>query len=134
MEPSLFVVEEPRGEDRAAILELLVDFNRRNAPPAVALPLAVLLRDRDHNPVGGIWGATLYDWLCIELLFVPESARGRALGTALIRQAEAIAVGRGCVGAWLDTFSFQARGFTRSSDMIYSVRLRGIPSGARASF
>ena len=28
-----------------------------------------------------------------------------------MRQAEDIAVGRGCTGVWLDTFAFQALGF-----------------------
>ena len=42
---------------------------------------------------------------------MPESARGRGLGRTLMRQAEDVALRRGCHGAWLDTFSFQARGF-----------------------
>jgi GNAT superfamily N-acetyltransferase len=56
-------------------------------------------------------GAVSYDWLFVELLFVPEADRGRSLGTALIGQAEALARKRGCVGLWLETFAFQARGF-----------------------
>jgi GNAT superfamily N-acetyltransferase len=52
-----------------------------------------------------------YDWLLIELLFVPEDLRGLGLGSQLVTQAEEQGRARGCVGAWLDTFSFQARGF-----------------------
>jgi GNAT superfamily N-acetyltransferase len=47
----------------------------------------------------------------VELLFVPESLRRGGLGRRLMRDAEEEAVRRGCRGAWLDTFSFQARGF-----------------------
>jgi GNAT superfamily N-acetyltransferase len=61
--------------------------------------------------VGGLWGRTGYDWLFVELLFVPESMRGRGVGTDLMRRAEREAAARGCHGAWLDTFEFQARGF-----------------------
>ena len=55
-------------------------------------------------------GRCSYDWL-IELLFVPEALRGRRLGMRLIERAEEAAREGGCIGAWLDTFSFQARGF-----------------------
>jgi len=37
--------------------------------------------------------------------------RGAGLGRRLIKQAEEEAVRRGCRGVWLDTFSWQARGF-----------------------
>jgi GNAT superfamily N-acetyltransferase len=47
----------------------------------------------------------------VELLFVPKEYRGAGLGTELMRLAEEEARRRGCRGAWLDTFSFQARGF-----------------------
>jgi GNAT superfamily N-acetyltransferase len=61
--------------------------------------------------VGGLWASCLYDWLAIELVFVPEHARRQGTGATLLREAEQAAKARGCVGAWLDTFSFQARGF-----------------------
>jgi ribosomal protein S18 acetylase RimI-like enzyme len=37
--------------------------------------------------------------------------RGQGLGTKLLAQAEAVAREHKCVGIYLDTFSFQARGF-----------------------
>jgi GNAT superfamily N-acetyltransferase len=40
-----------------------------------------------------------------------DDLRGRGVGRELMAQAEARAVERGCHAAWLDTFSFQARGF-----------------------
>jgi len=42
---------------------------------------------------------------------VPESMRGKGLGTQIMGQAEAEARARGCHSAWLDTFEFRARGF-----------------------
>jgi len=42
---------------------------------------------------------------------VPESLRGRRIGSDLLSRAEAEARTRGCSNVWLDTFEFQARGF-----------------------
>lgn len=111
MTAQLVVVEEPRAEDRKAVSVPLAEHNGRNGPPVDAQPLAILLRDENGAAVGGLWGRTAYDWLFVELLAVPEIMRGQNHGVAMMAKAEAIAKERGCVGAWLDTYAFQARGF-----------------------
>ena len=74
--------------------------------------LAVTIRDPESGEItGGLYGVSYYGWLFIELLIIPERYRGQRLGTRLMQQAEAAASDRGCLGVWLDTFSFQARGF-----------------------
>jgi GNAT superfamily N-acetyltransferase len=74
--------------------------------------LVILLSDPDSDViVGGLHGATMFSYLWIDLLFVPESMRGIGIGRKLMMQAEAEALRRGCNGVTLDTFSFQARGF-----------------------
>lgn len=107
----LHVVDEPTAEDRAAIAAPLLAYNRQHGPAAQAQPLALLLKDDDGQAVGGLWGKTVYDWLYVELLAVPDALRGQGAGAALMQAAEAQARQRGCVGAWLDTFAFQARPF-----------------------
>jgi GNAT superfamily N-acetyltransferase len=107
----LHVAECPMAKDRAAILDALVLHNANSGPSIVAAPLAVLIRGPVGAVIGGLWGITLYDWLQVELLVVPESMRGVGLGRKLIAKAEEAAQARGCVGVWLDTFSFQAPGF-----------------------
>jgi GNAT superfamily N-acetyltransferase len=111
MPPELFHVEEPTQDDRAAIAAPLIAYNLAKGPPPDARALAIVLRDDQGRVSGGLWGKTVYDWLYVELLSVPESMRGQHLGADLMRRAEEIARQRGCVGAWLDTFAFQARGF-----------------------
>ncbi|MBW4024564.1 MAG: GNAT family N-acetyltransferase [Proteobacteria bacterium] len=73
--------------------------------------LALLVEDADGAIGAGLWGRSYYHWLFVDLLFVPERARGQGLGTALLRRAEDAARARGCRGVWLDTFSFQAPEF-----------------------
>jgi len=73
---------------------------------------AITIRDPESREItGGLHGVSHYGWLFIELLVIPERYRGQRLGTRLMQQAEATARDRGCIGVWLDTFSFQARGF-----------------------
>ena len=109
--PELFVPECPTDADRAAILAPLAAFNRQHTDPGVTGPLAILLKDDAGATIGGLWGVTVFRWLKIDLLFVPEAMRGMAIGTAIIAKAEGLAAARGCIGASVDTYSFQARGF-----------------------
>jgi GNAT superfamily N-acetyltransferase len=107
---TLFVPEVPTSEHEAAVYGGLMAFNAGVAPTGVH-PLAVLIRDGGGADLGGLWGQSYYDWLAINWLFVPEVLRGTGVGSSLMLRAEEIARARGCRGAWLNTFSFQARGF-----------------------
>jgi GNAT superfamily N-acetyltransferase len=115
MKPTILefvVTDQPTTADRDAILTPLIVFNVGQAGPSGFKELAILLRDPSSSEtVGGLSGKFLYDWLFIELMFVPQMVRGMGLGSQLLKRAEEIAIERGCVGVWLDTFGFQARGF-----------------------
>lgn len=105
------VPEHPSEADRKAVGIPLQAYNlSRGGDPRIR-PVAVLLTDDDGKHVGGLWGKTIYDWLFIEWLAVPEEYRGQAFGSALMQEAENIARANGCIGIWLDTIEFQARGF-----------------------
>ena len=73
--------------------------------------LAFVIQDERGAIAGGLWGRSYYHWLYIDVLFVPPSLRGQQVGTELLRLAEATARQRGCIGVWLDTFTFQAPDF-----------------------
>jgi GNAT superfamily N-acetyltransferase len=105
------VEHNPTEEVRAAILGRLADFNSSHGYPADLGVVAVVLRDPSGEIIGGLWGKTVYDWLFVEYLIVPDELRGFKIGAKLMRCAEDLARERGCVGAWLTTFPFQARGF-----------------------
>ena len=111
MTHALVIADAPTDRDRDAILAPLAAFNAQSGYPADPRPIAILLRDDAGETAGGLWGKTVYDWLFVDYLVVPEGGRGQGSGTRLMNAAEAIAAERGCVGSWLTTFSFQARGF-----------------------
>ena len=95
-----------------------------------AQPFALVLRDPASQAVtGGLWAISYYGWLFVELLVLPEERRGQGLGTRLMREAESAARERGCTGIWLDTFSFQARGFYEKLGYTVFGRLDDYPPG-----
>ncbi len=96
-----------------ALSQKLMDFNKvGSGRPLDYRPLTIFVTHPDTDELlGGLWGGTAYSYLHIELLYLPEDLRGAGLGRRLMAQAEEEAIQRRCRGIWLDTFSFQARGF-----------------------
>ena len=94
-----------------AIFQALDGASRNVIGPAAPRLLVVPIRDGTGAVIGGLWAVSLFRWLHLEMLFVPEPMRGRGIGAALICAAEAEARNRGCLGIYVDTFSFQAAPF-----------------------
>lgn len=67
--------------------------------------------ERDGALLGGLIGRTGRGWLLVELLALPMTEHGAGLGSQLMAMAEAEAIRRGCMGAYLHTVQFQAPGF-----------------------
>jgi len=114
---------------RNAIVRTLIAYNALQTGISDHRPLIVELRDDQGEVVGGLWGRTGYSWLYVELLVVPESLRGKRIGTGLLGRAETEAIARGCRHVWLDTFEFQARGFYERLGYRCSGELADYPPG-----
>jgi GNAT superfamily N-acetyltransferase len=101
------------GEDElSAILRPLRAHNRSKAGDPKPEAIALLVRDEQTSEIiGGLYGEIFYRWLFIDLLAIPEQARGQGTGSRLMNMAENVAREKGCVGIWLDTFDFQAPAF-----------------------
>ncbi|PZQ58114.1 MAG: GNAT family N-acetyltransferase [Sphingomonas taxi] len=111
-EPSMIeIVPGPGDAEREAILAPLVAHNDAAAGVTERHQVAVVIRDGEGAIVGGLWGTVGYRWLFVQYLALPPESRGRGHGRALMAAAEAEAARLDCIGVWLDTFSFQARGF-----------------------
>jgi GNAT superfamily N-acetyltransferase len=112
MKHEFFLDWSPDPRDHAALLERLVGANLARGGPSGYRNIAVILRDPDTGEAcSGVWGSILYGWLFIELLYVAELNRRNGLGSRLLTAVEDAARERGCVGAWLSTYAFQAPGF-----------------------
>lgn len=111
MTASLHLTASPDPAEEAAARGALRDANAEAGFPHDSRPLCVLLRDGQGQVVGGLVGRTGWSWLYTENLAVPPALRGAGWGQRLLAAAEAEARARGCIGARLDTYTFQARGF-----------------------
>lgn len=97
--------------------------------PARPRLLVIPIRDDNGSVAGGLWGYTLFQWLHVQMLFVPEPLRRLGVGAALMASAEAEARERGCRGAYVDTFSFQAAPFYRKIGFTLFGKLDDCPPG-----
>ncbi|MCV9878579.1 GNAT family N-acetyltransferase [Brenneria izbisi] len=74
-------------------------------------PLFLNIKNAAGHIVAGLVARTWWSALEIQYLWVSEAHRKTGLGGQLMKQAEEAALKRGCHLAYVDTFSFQARGF-----------------------
>lgn len=119
----------PEEEVRNLIDEGLDVFNAKRAGPDSAEDLWVIARKSDGAVCGGLKGRTFYSWLFIDWLWVSSLERGNGTGGNLLAKAEQAAMERGCVGAYVDTFSFQAPYFYKSNGYAEFGRIEGFPPG-----
>ena len=128
---TLELTDTADAEDRRAILEPLVAFNLTKVPDGHHRPLNVLLRgEEEGNVTGGLWGRTglglARDRAAVR---ARDRARGRGVGAETVEAAEREARARGCHGAWVDTFDWQARGFYQSLGYTRFGELPDFPTG-----
>ena len=136
MTPMIKLVDEPGPEVWSAIgdpLKQMNDARFDRIDPFSAFALT-LVEPGSGEVIGGLWGEIARDYLYIDLLFVPEAARGRGVGRSLMHQAEQEAVRRGCHAAWLSTYSFQAPGFYQKLGYRVSGELPTYPRGQSSIF
>ena len=136
MQPTLTLTDAPEPHIRQAIAAPLIQFNnsRASQPEDYRFLVIVLSNPYTDEILGGLWGATNFAHLHVDLLFVPEPLRGIGLGRKMLIEAEREAITRGCRGAWLDTYSFQARGFYERLGYTVFGMIDDYPPGQRRVF
>lgn len=92
-------------------------------------PVNYFLRSPAGEWQGGLLGMAWGGWLRVRMLWVAAHVRGRGHGGRLLRAAEAFARERGCIGATLETHSFQARPFYEAQGYEVFATLDDYPVG-----
>jgi GNAT superfamily N-acetyltransferase len=130
-ECSIVYVDEPEW---ATIGQGIRDYNTQQAGEDKAQTLCFVLRTPDQDVVGGVIGATYWDWLHIDLMWLKDEFRGRGYGHRLLALAEQEARKRGAKNAYLDTFSFQAPDFYKQHGYQVFGELQDFPTGYQRYF
>jgi GNAT superfamily N-acetyltransferase len=128
------VSTDPSESDLQELKQKLLDYNTSRVGPENYTPLLLALRNTDGALVGGVSGKIYYQWLFIEWFWVAEPLRGQGQGRALLAAAEEEARRKNCRQAWLDTFSFQARGFYEKQGYVLFGELSNYPPGHQRYF
>lgn len=125
------VILETQGQDEAAdeIRERLLGFNQEQAGPFQDVRVVLTVRGAGGELLGGLVGLGFWNGLFIDLVWVDEPARGRGIGTALMRAAESEARKRGWQVCFLSSWTFQAPGFYRRLGYEPFGELKGMPPG-----
>jgi GNAT superfamily N-acetyltransferase len=124
----------PSTEEREAILVPLRAYNASKSAVPATEHIALLVRDDNDEIVGGVYARLFYQWLFIDLLSVPEQARGQGMGTKLMQMAEDLAREKECVGLWLETFEFQAPEFYKKHGYSEVGHIADYPPGYKHFF
>ena len=127
--PSAIVELDEQHPASAELAGKLMQFNESQARPYDFTALRLAIFDAQGNLSAGLLGATGWAWLNIDILFVEAEQRHSGLGRELVRRAIEIARARGCIGAMLDTFDFQARGFYEKQGFSVFGELANMPPG-----
>jgi GNAT superfamily N-acetyltransferase len=131
MTPSITLSDKPDPAAIKAIHAGLLAFNDQASGYAFDMQyLLITVADAETKEiVGGLFGATAYGYLRIDMVYLPEPLRRQGLGAQLMQQAEDEARRRGCRGSYLDTFDFQARGFYERLGYTLTGTLEDTPPG-----
>ena len=134
MSPAIVFESNPRPQDIDRLGQGIDAFNLPTVGLSDRVDLTLFVRDDRGTILAGLHGNTVGGWLYISSLWVDEALRGTGLGSALMRRAEEEAVGRGCVHAYLNTFSYQAPAFYAKLGYVVFAELEDFPAPHRRIF
>jgi GNAT superfamily N-acetyltransferase len=130
----LSIETEPASQDIEALGRGLNEHALPTTGAPGFRPLAVFARNESGALVGGVYGQVNWTWLHISLFWISAERRRQGVGSKLLGAIEAAAAARGCTGAHLDTFSYQARPFyERHGYRVFAI-LEEYPPGHQRVF
>ena len=128
--PATMVVDlDPDPAHRETLRAKLVAWTNERIEPSGSRPLAITVRNESGEVIGGLWGHTGRGWLYVDLFGLPPELRRDRVGSKLLAMAEEEAKARGCIGSFLDTFTFQARPFYEKQGYRLFGQIDDFPKG-----
>jgi GNAT superfamily N-acetyltransferase len=125
------VEPQASGADVATVEAGLLAFNVAKIGPPNESPVRIFVRDANGRVLGGLLGHIRWRWLYVAKLWIDDSLRGQGYGASLMKTAEEHARAQGCIGAYVDTFEYQARPFYEKLGYELFGTLEGYPPGYR---
>lgn len=129
MMTKLTVSTSVEGEIHDLIGEGLDEYNIAKGGPYNHEELWIVARGDDGVVQAGLKANTGYAWMFVDWLWVRPGSRKSGLGTQLLAKAEDVARQRGCLGAYLETFTFQAPDFYKRLGYKEFGRIDDYPPG-----
>lgn len=121
--------EEECHQLESFLVERIYEFNAHATGYFDGRLLGGRLRSDSGDVIAAFNGHTWGGCSVVAHLWVHESQRGRGLGRALLRAAEAEAMRRGCEQVVVATHTFQAPGFYERLGYGMRAVIRGQPKG-----
>jgi GNAT superfamily N-acetyltransferase len=126
---------EPQNEGSAQqVVEGLVYHNIAQTGQDAWYPVRYYLRGEGDAIMGGLLGQVWGRWLHINIVWIAHAARGKGYASEFLRRAEAYAKSLGCKGAFLETFTFQARPLYEKHGYTVFAELDDYPPGHKQYF
>jgi GNAT superfamily N-acetyltransferase len=130
MSEELRISFEPDNEPAKLFVTNGVDnYNIAVTGHSAYYPVAYFLKANDGEVLGGLLGMVWGGWLHIKIVWVAEPVRGKGHARRLLETAEGYAKKRGCRGAFLETFSFQARPLYEKLGFVVVGQIDDCPPG-----
>ena len=125
----LKITDESTLEAHEEVTDALNAFNHAHSEVGNAHQKVFVIRDENQHLIGGVVLVIHWRWLNIDILFVHEAFRQQGIGSQLLQKAESYAQAQGCIGAYLDTLSFQAPDFYLKHNYKVIAELKDFPPG-----
>jgi ribosomal protein S18 acetylase RimI-like enzyme len=107
----------------------LGEANDAAAPLHEVRPLSCFARTPAGAVIGGAVGRSWGQNCELQQIWVDAAFRDAGVGSELLRRFETHAMARGCRSFYLDTWSFQARGFYEGLGYRVVLEIGGFPHG-----
>ena len=126
----MIVTDSPAENDVKFLYDQLNAYNDGNRVKD-GKKIAIYVKSNEGAIVAGLVGISFLNWLHVDVLWVDEHERGKNIGGQMLERAEQVAIGRGCIGVNLETYSYQAPSFYFKKGYVEFGRLDGYGGHSR---